>query len=561
MKRRIARVKSLRLLMAVISCIVLVVLMGIVSMMTMQLQERQMQVEMLEKARILQAQMSSTWDYIEDKQEIIKQDSDGARRFKGINCAIAGKEIGRRVSEQTDYYIGFTNFTTRREGDSPDSFDLAALSEFSNDPTLEEYYAKSEDGATFRYASPLWIEESCLDCHGRPLGEIDAAGFPKEGREIGDLAGIMSIGIPTKLYRNGLWENVVRQVAGLSLAIAAVALLMFFLVSHFVTNPLARLERLTRQVSTGKLDVGNFEEPAYGEVEGLVRSFTEMAAELKVMHEDLERQVEDRTRELSEANSALRKQGKALQRTNERLAEESERKSDFLAMVSHDLRTPLTSIIAYADLGLEGHHAENADAAQAFGEIKSSGKRLLKSVNNILEMAKAEAGKLVIAHEPVDVIDVVNELEGMAVPLAKKNGLEWRLSVERGTPVLYSDGEKIREILENLVSNAIKFTPPGGYAAVRVTSEVREGRDCVVVEVSDSGCGIPPEDIDQVFERFGRGRLAARSEVGGTGLGLSVALTLAKALGGTIEVASSVGLGSVFSLVLPAEVGNWKEME
>lgn len=561
MKELFNRAKSLRVLMAVATVVVLITLMGIVGVMTVQQQEHQMQIEMLEKARILRAQMGATWDYIEEKQEIIEQDSDGSRRFKGVNCAIAGKEIGQRISDQTDYQIAFTNFSTRNANDSPNDFELEALREFANNPTREEYFARSEDGTTFRYAAPLWIEESCLDCHGGPLGEIDPAGFPKEGRAVGDLAGIMSIGIPTKLYSSGLWENILRQIAGLGLAIVAVAFLMFFLVSHFVTNPLSKLERFTQQVSAKNFDVGEIEGPTYGEVGGLVRSFTAMATDLKATHEDLEKQVEDRTRELSEANSALREQGKVLQRANEQLAEESERKSDFLAMVSHDLRTPLTSIIAYADLGLAEASCEEPEAAHAFSEIKGSGKRLLTSVNNILEMAQAEAGKLVVTHEPVDMVDVANELESMALPLAKKNGLEWSLLVDPRAPVLYSDGEKIREILENLVSNAIKFTDAGGYVTVEIECEVREEEECVVAAVSDSGCGIPHQDIDGIFESFGRGQFAVEKEIGGTGLGLSVALALANALGGSIEAASRVGVGSRFALVLPAGGGVWKEME
>lgn len=561
MMRQLIGSKSLRVLMAVATVVVLLVLMGTVSVMTVQQQESQMEVEMLEKARILRAQMNATWDYIEEKQEVIELDSDGTRHFKGLNCAIAGKEIGRRISEQTDYRIAFTNFSTRNAEDAPDEFEMEALRRFATDSAQTEVFAKSDDGIMFRYAAPLWIEESCLDCHGSPVGAIDVVGYPKEGREVGELAGILSIGIPTELYQRGLWENAGRQIVGLCVDITAVACLMFFLVSHFVTTPIARLEQFTHRVRTGDFDISETGQTGFGEVDDLTRSFVEMASDLKCTHEGLEQEVADRTRELSEANAALQEQGEILKVANERLAEESERKSDFLAMTSHDLRTPLTSIIAYADLGVSESAANLDEATQAFSEIRRSGKRLLSSVNNLLEMAQAEAGKLVLAHEPMDMVDVVNEIEHMALPLASKRELQWSATVDASVPVLYTDGERVRSIIANLVSNAIKFTAPGGRVSLVASCGEQDGRNVIAVEVSDSGCGIPADELVDIFDRFGRGRLAVEKEVGGSGLGLAVVHALAEALGGTIEVESEVGVGSRFRFLLPSDQGDWKEME
>ena len=224
-------------------------------------------------------------------------------------------------------------------------------------------------------------------------------------------------------------------------------------------------------------------------------------------------------------------------------------KSDFLAVMSHELRTPLNAIIGYSDLMLMGVEDDADKANQRLQRIGFSARHLLQLIDEILTFSRLEAGEEKIQVETVDANEMLNEVQTLMEPIALQKGVDLRSQGPDVRLTLDSDARKIRQILLNLVTNAIKFTDNG---SVRVFLE-KEGDD-IIYRVSDTGSGIAPEHLDKIFDAFWQVESSATREAGGTGLGLSVSRRLARLLGGDLTVSSELGAGSTFCLRLPAEI-------
>jgi len=238
-----------------------------------------------------------------------------------------------------------------------------------------------------------------------------------------------------------------------------------------------------------------------------------------------------------------------LEEQNEQLRALDRMKDEFVALVSHELRTPLTSILGYLELVLDGEVGEVPDVQARFlGIIERNAQRLLRLVGDLLFVAQIEAGKLVLEHEPCDLRELASDCIEAARPRATEKEIELTLEVE--TPAeLQGDRTRIAQLLDNLVSNAIKFTPEGGRVGVRLTR--CEGR--VLVDVSDTGIGIAPEEQEHLFERFFRTSETKRHAIQGTGLGLTITKAIVEAHGGSIEVESEPGIGTTVIVGLPLE--------
>ncbi|HYH83544.1 MAG TPA: PAS domain-containing sensor histidine kinase, partial [Longimicrobium sp.] len=224
-------------------------------------------------------------------------------------------------------------------------------------------------------------------------------------------------------------------------------------------------------------------------------------------------------------------------------------KAEFLANMSHELRTPLNAIAGYADLMLMGIHGELNDAQTGDVErMRRSGQHLLSLINDILNFAKIEAGQLRYQLESVPIAALLNDLEVLVAPQVTQRGLSYESARGEGGLAVWADAEKTRQILLNLVTNAIKFTEPGGY--IRVSFHRADGG--VRVRVRDTGRGIAPEQQRRIFDPFVQvdRHLTAESQQG-VGLGLAISRDLARGMGGDLGVESEVGKGSTFTLWLP----------
>jgi len=264
----------------------------------------------------------------------------------------------------------------------------------------------------------------------------------------------------------------------------------------------------------------------------------------------------------------LMDKNRRLEENNDRLKELDKLKSNFLATVSHELRTPLTSIIGYSEMLLEGMAGElDAQQKNYVGTIMEKGESLMKLITSILDLSRIESGNLRLSLGDVDLNDVVKGAHSSVVPQATKKKLQLRVEMDAGLPHIMGDGDKIRQVLINLLGNAVKFTPDDGTVTLRVKNyfgarkhQRDEGRrsvfaipeeDFIRIEVEDSGTGIPPDQLEKVFERFYQVDSSSTRVHGGTGLGLSIVQSLVDAHKGDVWAESPPGKGCKFVVLLP----------
>ncbi len=524
-------------------------------------QTRQAEMEMLEKTQILNQQMHAVWRYVDINQARIDTDANGEYNFKNIYCALVGKSVAKLFMQENDYIIRYVSYQPRYSNAYPDDFEGAALTQFAEDTANKEYYGitQFEERDVFRYVSPIFVEESCLSCHGEPAGEVDVTGHRREGYRVGDIAGASSIIMPIDLYMGSVQANIIEQSLFFFIVLGAVIVIVYVAISLFVTRPLRRMETAFEQMEIEHLDDIELDDPwSSKEILDLQDKYKGMAKRLQTLYESLEDQVQDRTSKLVEVNKTLDDQRASLELANELLQAESEYKSDFLAIMSHEFKTPLTSILAYTDILTQSDIPLSEDELDAIEEIKENGVVLLAMVNNILEAARAEAGRLELRYEVVDMVDLISTVEGAILPLAERRDIHFSTSVSTAVPLIRADWEKLRRIIENLASNAIKFTQRGGNARIAVTYDPADS-DWITITVEDTGIGIEKDRIPYAFEKFSQLDKSSYRRYSGSGIGLAVVKDLTEAHSGTIEVKSEPKQGSTFIVRIP--VNNPQERE
>jgi signal transduction histidine kinase len=513
--------------------------------------------EMLEKSQILSKQMNAVWEFIEINQDLIDTDSDGSYNFKGIYCAIAGKSIAVRFGRDTDYTIRYISETPRKQSALPDEFENEAFISFANGKT--EHYGIVEYAGedAFRYVTPLYVEGACLRCHGEPAGEIDMTGFPKEGLKEGDIGGAISIIVPIQSYMEGVESDAFKQIVFIFTLVLLLTGILYIAVTRLIMKPLVQLKEAAEQVEKGNLGVNLEKINTVGEIHDLTRQFGSMTKKLQSSYESLESQVSVRTEQLRAANEVLKQQQLELELANLKLQDDSKYKSDFLAIMSHELRTPLTSIIAFTEMWESSKTNKDKQEHEAIREIKENGQLLLQMINNILEAARLEAGREEIALEEVDLVDLFGAVQDSVGFMAEKRDIEFTTDVASDVPIFAGDWSKLRRILENLASNAIKFTTRGGK--VQVTALYDSEQEDVIIRVSDTGVGIKKENLAFIFDRFTQNDFSSYRRYSGSGLGLAVVKDLVTMLGGSIEVQSVYHKGSTFTVRIPTDLAGRKE--
>jgi PAS domain S-box-containing protein len=225
-----------------------------------------------------------------------------------------------------------------------------------------------------------------------------------------------------------------------------------------------------------------------------------------------------------------------------------EMKSQFLATVSHDLRTPLASIMGFTEMLMEGSPGSLTEVqAEFLGIVFENSNRLLALVNDLLDISKLEVGRIQLEMTTIDLPTLITGVMDEIGPLAQKKGISLRVDIAEGLPRTQGDQRRLEQVLNNLLSNAVKFTPEGGM--VQLTAELKG--EHLMVTVKDTGVGVPPDDLTHVFQAFHRGRNATKQAIEGTGLGLSIAKALVEAHQGAIGVESELDKGSTFWFTLP----------
>jgi len=417
-----------------------------------------------------------------------------------------------------------------------DKFTQEAINLFRSDPSIKQVWKIDKDGPegqkTYHYIQAVRATSSCLECHQQVV--------PGEEYRLGELVGAVSLNLandPTD--QQVLWNRFAIIVAVALATLSAIAV-FYYITQRLILAPIGQLRRASEQVSNGEINT-RVEIQTGDEFEELSEAFNSMLDHIEESHEQL------RT-----ANKSLDTKLGELAQVNVTLHEANRVKSEFLANVSHELRTPLNSIIGFAEL-LQDHPnlKEDAKGTRYAGNIYSSAKSLLGMINELLDLAKIEAGRMEVRSEKVNIADLCENLYNLVKPLADKKQLQLELNLEDDIPIMESDAGKIQQILYNLLSNAVKFTPEGGkvtfFAQAVPPEQVR-------ISVTDTGPGIPLDKQETIFEKFRQVDGSVARDFGGTGLGLAISKELTAMLGGSITVASKPGEGATFSVTLPLTI-------
>jgi signal transduction histidine kinase len=420
---------------------------------------------------------------------------------------------------------------------SPTADDLHPVSKVSERGRTE--YAREADAEkAYYYYAALRAGPSCVACHRDPakMGSPDLA---RPDLQPDDLMAVVRIRLTTREIEEGFHTNravLISFAIGTSLLIIAGS---YLIIRYVIVKPLKHLKEVSEAIAAGELNIRS-EIQTGDEFEDLSHAFNRMIRNLTNTQDRNKKLIADLDRKVDE-----------LARVNMALYENNRLKGDFLATMSHELRTPLNSIIGFSEVLLAADNLTDKQHRYA-ANVMTGGKQLLALINDVLELAKLEAGKMRLRPEPLDVAAACEHAAAMSRQQAEKKNIDLKVLVEPGTPAVRQDAGKLHQILTNLLSNAVKFTPEGGRVALKAASD---GTD-LVFTVSDTGVGIAPEEQDLIFEKFRQAANPLTREQGGTGLGLSIVRELAKLLGGDVALHSDLGRGSTFTVRVAARLAD-----
>jgi len=399
------------------------------------------------------------------------------------------------------------------------------------DSTRDEDITQVEkNGAVYNnYFRVFRAGEACLSCHN-PQGSATA--FDRD-EAIGAVVIERPAGeISKTILMNRVWIIVAFLIAGTGAIIA-----FYMITQRVILRPIRQLRAIANNVAEGNLDIRSTIKTR-DEYEKLAGAFNHMLDELQRGQEKLRqanRQLDAKIAELSERNIELFRANKV--------------KSEFLANISHEFRTPLNAILGFAEILRDKPGVLKKEKGQRYAEnIITSGKNLLNMINDLLDLAKTEAGKMELHLEQTNVVSLCEAVVASFSQMTKNKKIKVRLNIDEDIPELRTDPGKVQQILYNFVSNAVKFTAERGR--IEVGASMSDPRH-VRIWVSDTGCGIAEADQEKIFEKFRQADGSLTRQSTGTGLGLAISKELAAMLAGSIGLESELNKGSTFWLEIP----------
>jgi signal transduction histidine kinase len=433
-------------------------------------------------------------------------------------------------------------------------FEQTVLEDFLREPLSEaaqhvrpEFREERVSGREYRYFQAVRLRNECIDCHQHPSKNfvLGAAGLPAPPPPAeGELKAVVEVIMPDAETQTALAKNRSVFIATAIITVFMAMMALYVIVRYVIVKPLKHLRDVSDEVSRGNIEA-RAEIRTGDEFEDLGVAFNKMLRHLVAVQD-----------ELRSVNTNLDTKVDELAQANMRLYELNRLKSDFLATMSHELRTPLNSIIGFSDV-LNSIKSLDEKQHRYVQNIQKSGRVLLDMINDILDLAKIESGKMELRLTEFRIEDAIAAQCDMARPLSERKNIDLEVEIEPNLPELFQDQGKVQQVLNNLLSNAIKFTPEGGRIVVSAHRESWADRDLLTLTVADTGVGIAEEDQVAIFEKFRQGKTALAGsdamtrEYSGTGLGLSIVKELCKLLGGEVSLASELGKGSTFTVRLP----------
>lgn len=402
------------------------------------------------------------------------------------------------------------------------------------------------------YYTPIFPKPECLlSCHA-PVGGSISMSPDEDPLKLAQQYPfrVIKVTMPAKQTQQNT-SAISAIVVALGMLIVAVTLFVLHaIVRYLVLQPLYHLRDVSDAITHGDTNL---------------RATLDTEDEFRELADAFNRMLRHLTEtqdQIQEVNNELEARVDQLGHLNLQLYEANRLKSDFLANMSHELRTPLNSIIGFSEV-LQGIESLNDKQRRYASNIRKSGRLLLEMINDILDLAKVEAGKMEVRRSEFELSRLVSAQSDMIHSLTEDKNISLSVEVPDNLPKAYQDPNKLGQILNNLLSNAIKFTPEGGMITVRV-SDLDHGR--FRMEVSDTGVGIDEEDQAIVFQKFRQSRKVLDGEgltreFAGTGLGLSIVKELAKLLGGEVDFKSELGRGSSFWVTLPWRLNDQRSRE
>ncbi len=390
-------------------------------------------------------------------------------------------------------------------------------------------FAKKEGILQSNYVRIFRATDSCISCHN-PQG---SAGAFRRNEPIGAVVIQRPAGeISRTAFLNRVWIIAAGLIAGTGAIVA-----FYIITQRVILRPIRQLRALANNVAEGNLDIRSAIKTG-DEYEKLANAFNHMLDGLQATQEKLRqanKQLDAKIAELSERNIELFKANKI--------------KGEFLANISHEFRTPLNAILGFAEILREKPDVLKKDKARRYAEnIISSGNRLLNMINDLLELAKTEAGKVKLHIEKTSVPQLCKALAGHFSALTKKKKIKVKVLADDDIPILLTDAGKVQQILYNFLSNAVEFTPQRGRIEIRAQLA---NEKTVRIAVADTGCGIAEPDKEKIFEKFRQADGSITRQSSGSGLGLAICKELAAMLAGSIGMESEPGKGSTFWLDIP----------
>ena len=439
-------------------------------------------------------------------------------------------------------------------------WEKSVLAELQRQPQpriFSRTYTRRDGNSGFRFAQTVTLQQDCTRCHTAPVelaaGHrtgtqsflITARGSTSNpsttAAEISGsppVIGFVSVDIPSQIRLNQQLLNRVFMLTAGMLAGTLAIVVFYVIVTRLILQPVRVLQETAEKVSSGDLNIRS-DIHTGDEFQQLSETFNTMLINLNRNAEQLRsinKNLDTKVGQLAESNVAL--------------YESNRLKSEFLANVSHELRTPLNSILGFAEL-LKDVTATDNKSSRYVSNIQQSGKNLLELINDLLDLAKIEAGRMEVRAEPLSLNDLFEGLASILKPVTAAKMLMLSTSVSPDTPILHTDPPKLQQVLYNFLSNAIKFSPPDGAIFLKAKTEA-DGY--VRISVTDQGPGIDPEKQTLIFEKFRQIDGSVTREHSGTGLGLAISKELTALLEGTIGVESVPNQGATFWIRLPLKI-------